>query len=619
MTTPPNPSPESGATPRSDKLKKPAQTGPQRGAREDELAPVYDHELARRLWPFVRPHRGLLGLALVVLPLASLLSLVQPWLMKRAVDEHLVPGTLEGLDGIAVALLAALVGEFALRFAQYYWTERAGQAALRDLRCHIFEHLQTRSLSFFHRQPIGRLMARLTSDVDALQEALSSGLVTIIGDTVTLVGIVGILVWTSPKLSLVTFAVVPVLLGLTFLFRVLMRRAYRELRVEIARLNAYLNEAVTGMRIIQIARAEWTSFRGYDTINAAHRDASFRAIRWDAMLFALVEMLSNVAVAGILWFGAGQTLQGVVSLGGLIAFIGYVQKFFVPIRDLSQKYTVLQSAMAASERIFQVLDDDSAIPQSSVGKPVERMAHRLAFENVWFAYEGEQWVLRDVSFSVDVGEKLALVGHTGAGKSTVVQLLLRLYDVQKGRITIDGVDIREYDLHALRRLFALVLQDGFLFSGTLRENVTLRSPRVREVDLRDASSLVGLDRVVERLGGGFDHEIRERGSNLSAGERQLVTFARALAHRPDVLVLDEATANVDTETEATLQAAIDALLQQQTSIVVAHRLSTIRRVDRIVVLHKGEVVEVGDHDALVSRGGKYARLVRLQFGHTGVS
>lgn len=587
--------------------------------REDELSPVYDHQLVRRLWPFVRPHRGLLGMALLVLPLASVLSLVQPWLLKKAIDDHLVPGTLAGLDGIVAALLLALVGEFVLRFVQFYWTQRAGQAALRDLRCHIFEHLQTRALSFFHRQPIGRLMARLTSDVDALQEALSSGLVAIIGDTVTLLGIVGILVWTSPKLSLVTFAVVPVLLGLTFLFRILMRRAYRELRAQIARLNAYLNEAVTGMRIIQIARAEWTSFRGYDAINEAHRDAAFRAIRWDAMLFALVEMLSNVAVAGILWFGAGQTLEGAVTLGGLIAFIGYVQKFFVPIRDLSQKYTVLQSAMAASERIFGVLDDEDAIPSPEQGEPIEAVGARIAFEGVWFAYKGEDWVLRDVSFAVDVGEKLAVVGHTGAGKSTIVQLLLRLYDVQRGRITIDGVDIRDYDLRALRRLFSLVLQDGFLFSGTVRDNVTLRSPEVREVDVAHACDVVGLDRVVGRLEAGLDHEVRERGSNLSAGERQLVTFARALAHRPEVLVLDEATANVDTETEASLQEAIDALLAQQTSIVVAHRLSTIRRVDRIVVLHKGEVVEVGDHASLCAADGRYAQLVRLQFGRAAVA
>ena len=595
------------------------QTPREGSGREDELSPVYDHQLVRRLWPFVRPHRGLLGMALLVLPLASVLSLVQPWLLKKAIDDHLVPGTLSGLDGIVAALLIALVGEFVLRFVQFYWTQRAGQAALRDLRCHIFEHLQTRALSFFHRQPIGRLMARLTSDVDALQEALSSGLVAIIGDTVTLLGIVGILVWTSPKLSLVTFAVVPVLLGLTFLFRILMRRAYRELRAQIARLNAYLNEAVTGMRIIQIARAEWTSFRGYDAINEAHRDAAFRAIRWDAMLFALVEMLSNVAVAGILWFGAGQTLEGAVTLGGLIAFIGYVQKFFVPIRDLSQKYTVLQSAMAASERIFGVLDDEDAIPSPEQGEPIEAVGARIAFEGVWFAYKGEDWVLRDVSFAVDVGEKLAVVGHTGAGKSTIVQLLLRLYDVQRGRITIDGVDIRDYDLRALRRLFSLVLQDGFLFSGTVRDNVTLRSPEVREVDVAHACDVVGLDRVVGRLEAGLDHEVRERGSNLSAGERQLVTFARALAHRPEVLVLDEATANVDTETEASLQEAIDALLAQQTSIVVAHRLSTIRRVDRIVVLHKGEVVEVGDHASLCAADGRYAQLVRLQFGRAAVA
>lgn len=587
---------------------------PKVGAGEDALTPVFDRDLVRRLWPFLRPYRKHLLGALLVLPVASLLSLLQPWLLQQAIDNHLVAQRWDGLPVLAGWFALTLLGEYGLRYLQMTWTEIAGQRALRDLRCRVFEHLQGRSIRYFHRQPVGRLMARLTADVDALQEALSSGLVTIIGDLVTLVGIVTILLYMSATLAGVTFAVVPLLLGLTFVFRVLMRRAYRRLRTLIAQLNAYLNEAVTGMRIIQLFRGEPRSYDGYATINRDHRDAALSAIRFDALLFALVEMFSSIAVAGILWFGAGQSLRGVITIGGLIAFIEYAQKFFVPIRDLSQTYTVLQSAMASSERLFQVLDTKEAIEDAPDAVALPTMRQGIEFRDVWFAYDDEQWVLRGVSFSVRRGERIALVGHTGAGKSTIVQLLTRMYDIQRGAILIDGVDIRTIRLCDLRARFATVLQDGFLFEGTIRENITLGTPRIGDAEVASATAVVGLDRLVARYPEGVHHPVRERGSNLSGGERQLVTFARALAHQPDVLVLDEATANVDTETEALIQAAIDALLARQTSIVVAHRLSTIQQVDRIIVLHGGVVDEVGTHRALLARRGRYARLVRLQFG-----
>jgi ATP-binding cassette subfamily B protein len=584
------------------------------GAGEDTLTPTFDRELVARLWPFVRPYRlHLLG-ALIVLPVASLLSLLQPWLLQRTIDDHLVAQQWEGLPLLAALFALTLLAEYGLRYLQMTWTEIAGQRALRDLRCRVFEHLQGRSIRYFHRQPVGRLMARLTADVDALQEALSSGLVTIIGDLVTLIGIVSILIYMSATLAGVTFAVVPLLLGLTFVFRVLMRRAYRRLRVLIAQLNAYLNEAVTGMRIIQLFRGESRAYDGYDAINRQHRDSALSAIRFDALLFALVEMFSSIAVAGILWFGAGQSVRGVITIGGLIAFIEYAQKFFIPIRDLSQTYTVLQSAMASSERIFQVLDTDEAIEEAPDAAPLATIREGIEFRDVWFAYDDEQWVLRGVSFTVRRGERIALVGHTGAGKSTIVQLLTRMYDIQRGQILVDGVDIRRLQLADLRARFATVLQDGFLFEGTIRENITLGTPHVRAEDVESATRVVGLDRLLARYTDGMDHPVRERGSNLSGGERQLVTFARALAHRPDVLVLDEATANVDTETEALIQAAIDALLARQTSVVVAHRLSTIQQVDRIIVLHAGVVDEIGTHASLLAQGGRYARLVRLQFG-----
>jgi ATP-binding cassette subfamily B multidrug efflux pump len=573
-----------------------------------------DLQIVRRLWPFAKPYRVQLGIALLVMPIASVLSLTQPYLLKRTIDDHLVPGRAEGLMTLAALFALTMLGEYALRFTQFYLTERAGQSALRDLRGAIFDHLQRRPLRYFHRTPIGRLMARLTTDVDALQEALSSGLVSVIGDLVTLLGIVGLLVYYSPTLAGVTLSAVPPLIALTFLFRILMRRAYREVRKQISRLNAYLNEAVTGMKIIQIFRAQPGSYTGYKDINAAHRDAALQAIRYDALLFAIVEMFSSCAVAGIIWFGAGEAIGDVITIGVLIAVIEYAQKFFIPLRDLSQTYTVLQSAMASSERIFEVLDERGEIPEAPEARPLTKVTTGIEFRDVWFAYNDENWVLRGVSFHVEVGEKLALVGHTGAGKSTVVTLLTRLYDIQKGQILIDGVDIREYRLDDLRRRFATVLQDGFLFTGTLRNNITLGDEQVTEATMQRAMDIVGLDRIVSRHENGLDHDVRERGGNLSGGERQLVTFARALARRPDVLVLDEATANVDTETESMLQQAVDALLSQQTSIVVAHRLSTIQRVDRIIVLHQGEVDEIGTHRELLAHGGRYARLVKLQFG-----
>ncbi len=581
--------------------------------REERLAQVADATLAKRLWGFVAPYKGLVVMSLLLLPAASALTLVQPYLIQRVIDDHLVPGELAGLGWKILAFAGCLVGEYILLFAQFYVMQLAGQRALRDLRCTVFQHLQRLSVGYFHRNPVGRLMTRLTTDIDSLQEALSSGVVTIIGDVLTLSAIVVILLVKSTRLALVTFAVVPVLVLLTFVFRVLMRRAYRILRVKIARLNAFLQEAVTGMRIIQVFRREERARADYDGINREHRDAAFDSIKYDATLYAVVETLSSIAVAGIIWFGAGQTLQGLVTLGVLVAFIEYVQKFFVPIRELSQKYTLIQSAMAAAERLFQILDTRDTTPIAATAKPISELRDAIRFENVSFSYDGETPILRDVSFTVRRGEKVAIVGHTGAGKTTITSLLTRLYDVDEGRITIDGTDIRDFDLRDLRRLFALVLQDVFLFSGDLRRNIALRADEIPDGRSDQAARTVGLDRVLARHKDGLDQEVKERGANLSAGERQLVAFARALAHRPEILVLDEATANVDTETEAVVQKAVDCLVDRQTSVVIAHRLSTVQRVDRIVVMHHGEVAEVGSHAELMAAGGLYRTLVRLQY------
>lgn len=587
---------------------------PKRGSIDaDSFGTVSDIDLARRMFGFLKPYKWTFIAALVLLPIVSILGLVQPQILQVAVDDYFVPKNLEGFGWLALLMLVVILGEFAARFGQGVLTQIAGEKALRDLRVEVFSHLNRLSISYFHRNPIGRLMARLTSDVDAISEALSSGMFTIITDSVTLLGIVIILLVKDWKLALVTFTVVPLLLVITSVFRRLLRSAYREARVTLAQLNSYLEESATGMAVIQFFVHEERSRREYDEVNQRYLKAAYRFVGWDSSLYALVEMISSIAIALIIWFGAGQAAQDLVSLGVLIAFIEYARKFFIPIRDLSQKYTTVQSAFASAERIVHLLDIDETMPEDDDALPITELKEGIEFRNVWFAYLEENWVLRDVSFSLKKGEKIALVGHTGAGKSTIHALLTRMYDVQRGEILIDGIDIRRYKVHDVRRLFSVVLQDGFLFRGSVRDNITLEQESIDDSDIQHAGDVVGLDRVLRRYEAGIEHEVRERGQNLSSGECQIVCFARALANRPQILILDEATANVDTETERMIQDAVERMLDEQTSIVVAHRLSTIQHADRILVLHRGELVETGSHQDLLEEDGLYARLVRLNY------
>ena len=584
------------------------------GSEETVLGKAYDARIVKRLWRYVQPYRLLVALSVAVLFVIAGVQLVQPYLIKIAIDDSIRERRLDGLALIAVLYMATLLAEFTLRFAQLYVLERTGQNVVLDLRMHVFSHLQSLSSSFFDRNPVGRLMTRVTSDVEALNEAFSSGLILILADLVKLVGIVVILLWMDWRLALVTFAVIPPMLWVSSWFRVRLRTSYQQVRGMVARINAFLQENVSGMRLIQLFGRERRNMRDFDEINRELRDADLAAVRYDSGFSAVAELLASITTAAILWAGGARILGGAATFGTLVAFLQYANRFFQPVQELSQRYATMQAAMASSERIFKLLDERPAI--TAPERPVaiaERPRGEIAFEGVTFGYDPEDPVLHDVSFRIAPGERIAVVGWTGSGKSTLIRLLTRLYDVQHGRITLDGTDIREVDVHDLRRSVGVVLQDPFLFAGTIASNLSLGDDRVTDERMRGAASAVGADRFIERLPEGYDHPIRERGSNLSTGEKQLLSFARALAFDPAVLVLDEATSSVDPETESRIQEALEKLLSGRTSIVIAHRLATVRNADRVLVLHHGRVREHGTHEELLRlAGGIYRTLYSLQ-------
>jgi ATP-binding cassette subfamily B protein len=581
---------------------------------DDRLGKAYDARLMRRLWVYVRPHRNLVALSLGLLLAVSAAQLIQPYLIKLAIDDHIAVGRTEGLATVALLFLAALAGEFLLRFAQLYLLERTGQNVVLDLRHTVFAHLQRLPSSFFDRNPVGRLMTRLTSDVEALNEAFTSGLVVILADLVKLFGIVAILLWMDWRLALVTFSILPPTLLMTWYFRKRMRTAYRMVRRFIARLNAFLQENVTGMPIVQMFSRESSGMEQFRQINREHRNAQLQAVRYDSIFSAVAELLGSVTLAAIVWAGGWGVLEGLVTFGTLVAFIEYSSKFFRPVQELTQRYTVMQAAMASAERIFDLLDTEVTITSPPKPYRIERrLRGEIVFDNVTFGYEGDEPVLRNVSFSIRSGETVGVVGWTGAGKSTLIRLMVRLYDVWEGRVLVDGVDVREYDLRELRRAVGVVQQDHFLFAGTVESNISLGDPGVTRAIARRAAEAVHADRFIDRLPDGYGEAVRERGSNLSVGQKQLLSFARAIAFDPAVLVLDEATSSVDPETERQVQEALDLLLQGRTSIIIAHRLTTVRRADRILVLHHGRLIEQGNHAELMQvEDGIYRTLVHLQ-------
>lgn len=596
---------------------------------EEVLGKAYDSRLMRRLLRYLKPYRAVVAVSLVLLLIDSLLQIIGPLITKLAVDRYLAPvahpqkfafldGWLSqnrwtGLSQLAGIYLVVVVCGMLFDFGQTYLMQWTGQKAMFDLRRQLMVHLQTLDVAYYDKNPVGRLVTRVTTDVDVLNDLFASGLVTIIGDIMMLSFVIVVMFRLSPGMTGLMLAVMPLVVLVTIQFRRTASQSYRRIRVAIARINSYLQEHIAGIAVLQLFNREGRSRREFDKINRDHMDAYKDSITAYGWFYPVVEFLGMLALGLLLAYGGFRIRQGALTLGVLVAFFQYGLRFFRPIQDLSEKYNILQGAMAASERIFKLLDTSPAItsPSSVVDIPAGPLD--IEFDHVWFAYNAEDWVLRDVTFRVAEGETVAIVGHTGAGKTTLTNLLLRLYDVQRGAIRIGGIDVRDMDLIRLRRQFGVVLQDPYLFTGTIETNIRLGTSQIMPADVRRAAEQVNLLEFIEDLPGRFDTPVRERGNGLSTGQKQLISFARALAHNPQILILDEATSSVDTETELRVRDALTRMVSSRTSIVIAHRLSTIQRADRIAVMHKGQLRELGTHQELLSRRGIYWKLYQLQY------
>ncbi|HXJ82692.1 MAG TPA: ABC transporter ATP-binding protein [Candidatus Methylomirabilis sp.] len=596
---------------------RPRRTSP-RDSDDEVLGKAYDARLMARVWEVTRPHGRLVLGSLILFPLVALLELLQPYLVKTAIDQHILRRDWVGLGHVASIFLVVLLVLYALRMAQAYLTQLTGQRVMYDLRNALFTHLERLDAPFFDRNPVGRLMTRVLNDVEAINELFTSGVVSILGDVLTVVGVVIIMLGMNWELALVTFSLVPLLVVASMYFRLRARESYRRVRTRLARLNAFLQESLQGMSVIQLFAREGRERALFAGLNADLRHAQFRSTVYDGSLYATVETLGSAAVALLLWYGGGEVVRGALTFGGLVAFLEYTHRFFLPIRDLGAKYAVMQAAVVSSERIFGLLDTEPSIRSNgaAVTAPVaDRRTPAVEFRNVWFAYHDDEWVLRDCSLTVERGEQVALVGPTGEGKTTIARLITRVYEASRGQVLVEGRDVRDWDLRELRRHVGLIPQEVFLFSGTVEANLRLGSDgAVTNAELRNAIVAANATRLIEALPSGLAEEIRERGANLSHGQRQLLAIARALIYNPRVLALDEAMSSVDPESEALIREALARLLTGRTSVVIAHRLSTIQRADRILVLHKGRVRESGRHAELLAQHGLYSWLYELQFG-----
>ncbi|MDZ7363547.1 MAG: ABC transporter ATP-binding protein/permease [candidate division KSB1 bacterium] len=607
---------------------------------EEKFTKTYDAALMRRLLQYIRPYWTRVACAVILLFVASVLGIAGPYLTKIGIDKHIAHGDYAGLTKIALLYLGVLLLEFVFNYARMYMMEWIGQRTMYDLRLEIFSHLQYLPLRFFDRNQVGRLMTRVTSDVQALNEMFSSGLVAIFGDVFSLLGIIAVLFYMNVPLTLVTLGVVPLLFIATQIFKIKVRDAERQIRLRLAKINAFLQENITGMAVVQLFNREHKNFKQFDQRNLDHLEAYRRTIFYHAVFYPVVEWIFALSVALIIWYGGSKVIANTLTFGSLVAFILYMDRFWRPISDLAEKYGILQTAMASAERIFKLLDEPPerrtkgeesgadgkyASEQLTSGQPADLQTYKLAnlqlarargeieFRNVIFGYRDDEMVLKNVSFKVEAGEKIAIVGATGSGKTTIISLLCHFYTPQQGQILLDGYDIQNLPLTALRRQIGLVLQDVFLFAGTIEENISLGNREISPERIRQAARDVNALRFIERLPGQFHEPVIERGNSLSVGQKQLLAFARALAYDPAILILDEATSSVDTETELLIQQALERLMENRTSLIIAHRLSTIQHVDRIIVLHKGQIREMGTHAELLALGGIYYRLYQLQF------
>lgn len=580
---------------------------------DEIIGKAYDSKLMRRLLGFIKPYKKYVFLAIILNIAVAGLGPVRPYLTKIAVDESIANKDYNSLLIISIILFATLLFQSFVQYILTYFTQLMGQKIIYDLRVKLFEHIQKLSLKYFDKTPIGRIVTRVTNDVESLNELFSSGIVSVFSDVFIIIWIFGFMFFMSWELALITLSVLPVLFYATFLFRKKVRDAYRNVRKYLARLNSYMQEHINGMHIVQIYNKEKEELNKFSKINADYRDANIKSVFYYAIFFPTVEILSSISVALIIWYGGGSVIQETMTIGVLFAFIQYTEMFFRPIRDLSEKYNILQTAMAASERIFILLDDKTIIENPLNPKSISNFKGQVEFKDVTFAYNNGDNVLKNVSFKIEPGETVAIVGATGAGKTSIISLLTRFYDVQEGEILIDGINIKELDKFELRAKISVVLQDVFLFSGNIESNITLNSEIITKDKLIESAQLVGIDKFIEKLPNKYEEVVKEKGATLSVGQKQLISFARALAFNPQILILDEATSSVDTETEILIKNAIQKLLVGRTSIVIAHRLSTIQNANKIIVMHKGRIREVGTHQTLLANKGIYYKLYQLQY------
>jgi len=587
---------------------------------EDEvLGKAYDARLMKRLLKYVKPYKKYVLFAILLNMVVAVLGPIRPYLTKIAVDDHITNSNYNGLLEISLLLFGSLVLQAVIQYFLTYYTQYLGQKTIFDLRMQIFRHVQNLALKFFDKTPIGRLVTRTTNDVESLNELFSSGIVMVFSDVFIIIWILVFMFFMDIPLTLVTLSVLPVLIYGTFLFRKKVRDSYRDVRFHLARLNSYMQEHITGMNIVQIFNKQKQALNKFSSINDDFKETNIKSILYYAVFYPTVEFLSSIAIGLIIWYGGGEIIQNTLTLGVLFAFIQYTEMFFRPIRDLSEKYNIMQTAMASSERIFKLLDNETFIKNPANPRNLTDVKGEIEFKNVWFAYNEEDYILKNISFKINPGETVAIVGATGAGKSSIINILSRFYDINKGSILVDGIDIREMDKRELRKHISMVLQDVFLFSGTITSNISMSNDSIPHEKIMGAARTVGADKFINSLPQKYDEIVKERGATLSVGQKQLISFARALAYNPQILILDEATSSVDTETEILIQEAIHKLLVGRTAIVIAHRLSTIQNADNIIVLHKGEIRETGTHQELLAKRGIYYKLYQLQFKDQEIS